>query len=374
MKNIFKFLLLTAISFIAFSCKDADRDPVLGLTTKGTLSASPVTVVLNETTANNSAVTFTWTDPVFTTNIAEYKFLEFGKKGTNFSPSKEVSLPQTQNTFSLTHLEMNNILAALNIAPNQVSQVEVRLKSVVNDVNIFYSDPITLSVTGYMPNPDLIFPKINVPGGYAGAAGYADWNPGNTFNLYSPGKDNKYRGFIYVTNPNSEYKFTINQDWAGDKGDDNTFTGKLLETGEVNCKAASAGTYYIKVDWTGNTYAAMVANIGMVGDATPTGWNTPDTKFVYNPSTKNWEIASIALNTSGIFKFRANDDWAMKFQPATEANGNQVLTSGTSVQTFLSSEGTVSGDPSYKVTVAGNYKVVLDLHNSAYYKLTLTKL
>jgi hypothetical protein len=92
---------------------------------------------------------------------------------------------------------------------------------------------------------------------------------------------------------------------------------------------------------------------------------------VYNPTTKNWEIASIALSTGGVFKFRANDDWQMKFQPAS---ADQTLTSGTGVKTFLNAEGTVTGDPSYKIDVAGNYKIVLDLHNSAFYKLTLTKL
>jgi hypothetical protein len=108
----------------------------------------------------------------------------------------------------------------------------------------------------------------------------------------------------------------------------------------------------------------------MIGDATPTGWNS-DTDFVYDPTTKTYVINSIALSNSGVFKFRANDAWDMKFQPGST---DQILVSGKEVQTFLSSEGTVSGDPNYKVAEAGNYKVELDLHNSGYYKLTLTKL
>ena len=31
--------------------------------------------------------------------------------------------------------------------------------------------------------------------------------------------------------------------------DDNTFTGKLLQDGEVNCKVTTGGAYYVKVDW-----------------------------------------------------------------------------------------------------------------------------
>jgi len=372
MKNIFKILLLAFFSIAVFSCKEDDKDPIITVNEKGSVTADKSSVVLNEVNADQVAIKFMWIDPVFSSNVAEDKFLEFGKTGSNFSPVYRLELPNDVNELSVNHLQMNNIMASLGLAPEQINQVQVRLASELNESNIYYSEPLALQVTPYTPNPDLIFPKINVPGGYAGAAGYQDWTPSNSPNLFSPEKNNQYRGFIFVTNPNSEFKFTINQDWAGDKGEASSTgnTGVLVQDGESNIKAALAGTYYLKVNWTGNTYSTAIANFGMIGDATPTGWGS-DTDFVYNPATKNWEIASIALTTSGVFKFRANDDWAMKFQPAS---ADQTLVSGTAVQTFLSSEGTVNGDPSYKIGVAGNYKVVLDLHNAAYYKLTLTKL
>ena len=371
MKNIFRIFLVALFGILLISCEKDEDKAVLGVTTKGSVASSTSTVVLNQTTLNATAATFTWVDPVFSANVAETKQLEFGKTGTNFNPSSTMNLPVTGNSIVVTHEQLNTILSQLGLTPGQASQVQVRLKSTVG-TSVFYSDPITITATPFVPNPDLMYPKINVPGSYATAAGYADWTPGNTMNLYSPASDNKYRGFIYVTNPNSEYKLTVNQDWAGDKGEVSAAgnTGVLVQDGENNIKAALAGTYYIKVDWTGNTYSENIANFGIIGDATPTQWNS-DTDFVYNPATKNWEIASIALNNTGVFKFRANDDWAMKFQPAS---ADQTLASGVGVQTFLSSEGTVNGDPSYKVAQAGNYKVVLDLHNSAFYKLTVTKL
>ena len=372
MKNLFKYLVVALFSFAMMSCENDGEIATFELNTKGQVSADKTSVVLNETSASNSAITFTWIDPIFSVEVAETKMLEFGKAGTNFTPSATLTLPADENILEISHLELNSLMGTIGLTPDQQAQVEVRLISKVNDANVFYSDVLALAVTPYTPNPDLVYPKINVPGGYAGAAGYQDWTPSNSPNLFSPEKNNQYRGFIFVTNPNSEFKFTINQDWAGDKGEASSTgnTGVLVENGESNIKAASAGTYYLKVDWAANTYSAAIANFGMIGDATPTGWGS-DTDFVYNPATKNWEIASIALTTSGVFKFRANDDWAMKFQPAS---ADQTLVSGTAVQTFLSSEGTVNGDPSYKIGVAGNYKVVLDLHNAAYYKLTLTKL
>lgn len=369
MKNIFKIFLVGIISLFIISCAEEDDKTTLNNTSQSTLSADKTSVVLNETIASQNALTFTYTNPTFNPSVAFTNAVEFAVSGTNFSPSttKEVSLEQ--KTFSLTHLELNNILASLNVSPNVSKSIEIRLKSSLNSSNFIYSNVLKIDVTGYTPNPDLIFPKINVPGGYAGAAGYADWTPSNAPNLFSPGKNDKYRGFIYVTSPNSEYKFAINQDWPGNKGDDGTNTGKLVGDG-ANIKALMSGTYYINVDWAANTYSSIKADFGVIGDATPTGWGS-DTNFIYNPATKTYVINSITLNNTGVFKFRANDDWVLKFQPAS---ADQTLTSGTGVQTYMNTEGTVTGDSSYKVSIAGNYKIELDLHNSAYYKLTVTKL
>lgn len=373
MKKILSILLVGLISTFIISCESEDEKLILNNTTSSTLSSNKTSVILDETIADQAAITFNYTNPVFNPAVGFTNSVELALAGTNFSPSTTVTVSKETNTFSLTHLQLNNILAQLEIAPNSAKNIEVRLKSNANSVTAFYSNVLTISMTGYTPNPDLIYPKINVPGSYAGAAGYANWTPGNSPNLFSPEKNDKYRGFIWINTvtgtEDGKYKFAINQDWPGNKGDDGTNSGKLKLDGD-NIKAPSAGTYYIKVDWTANTYSAVVANFGVIGDATPTGWNS-DTDFVYNPSTKTYVINSIALSASGIFKFRANDDWAMKFQPATT---DQTIASGTAIQTFLSSEGTVTGDPNYKVGVSGNYKIELDVHNSAYYKLTLTKL
>ncbi|KQM57386.1 SusE domain-containing protein [Chryseobacterium sp. Leaf201] len=369
MKNILKIFLIAIISFMV-SCREEDDKTILTNTSAGSLTVNKTSITLDETIADQAALAFTYTNPGFSPNVSVANTVEFAVPGTNFSPVASQTISMDEKTFSLTHLQLNTILTTLNVAPNVVKPIEIRLKSSVNTTTAYYSNIITVNITGYTPNPDLIYPKINVPGGYAGAAGYADWNPANAPNLFSPTKDDKYKGFIYVTNPNSEYKFTINQDWAGDKGDDGTLTGKLVETGEQNIKAAVKGTYYINVNWAQNTYSSVLANFGVIGDATPTGWNS-DTDFVYSPTTKTYVINSIALNNTGVFKFRANDDWIIKFQPES---GDETLVSGTAVKSFLSSEGTVTGDPAYKVSQAGNYKIELDLHNSAYYKLTVTKL
>ena len=380
MKNIFKILFAVILGVTLASCERNDTLAVADLKTSPEIisSLSSTSYVINETNLANTFETIIFKKADYGVALQTDNQLELAVAGTSFAKPINLGIATSENFVKLTYTELNNALINLGLTPNTPVDVEVRVKSNIKTdgivENYVYSKPISFTVTPFKANPDDLFKKINVPGAYAGAAGYANWSPANSPDLYSPKNDDVYKGFIYITsssNPDDyQYKFTIKQDWANDKGDDNTFTGKLLQDGEVNCKVTTGGAYYVKVDWAANTYSTNLANFGMIGDATPTGWNS-DTDFVYDPTTKTYVINSIALSNSGVFKFRANDAWDMKFQPGS---ADQTLVSGKEVQTFLSSEGTVSGDPSYKVAEAGNYKVELDLHNSGYYKLTLTKL
>ena len=380
MKNIFKILFAVILGVTLASCERNDTLAVADLKTSPEIisSLSSTSYVINETNLANTFETIIFKKADYGVALQTDNQLELAVAGTSFAKPINLGIATSENFVKLTYTELNNALINLGLTPNTPVDVEVRVKSNIKTdgivENYVYSKPISFTVTPFKANPDDLFKKINVPGAYAGAAGYANWSPANSPDLYSPKNDDVYKGFIYIkssSNPDDyQFKFTIKQDWANDKGDDNTFTGKLVQDGEVNCRVTTGGAYYVKVDWAANTYSTNLANFGMIGDATPTGWNS-DTDFVYDPTTKTYVINSIALSNSGVFKFRANDAWDMKFQPGS---ADQTLVSGKEVQTFLSSEGTVSGDPSYKVAEAGNYKVELDLHNSGYYKLTLTKL
>jgi hypothetical protein len=58
---------------------------------------------------------------------------------------------------------------------------------------------------------------------------------------------------------------------------DITRTGKLTKDGEWNIKVADypvANTFFIKVDLANMTYSLEKANMGIIGEATPNGWNS----------------------------------------------------------------------------------------------------
>lgn len=150
------------------------------------------------------------------------------------------------------------------------------------------------------------YPVIYVPGGYQDEAGYSDneWAPDTAPTLASKNSDNNYEGYIYFADANSEFKFTAGPNWDLNWGDDNG-DGTLEQNG-ANLKAPEAGMYKINVNLNNFSYTMVKTDWGLIGDATPGGWDT-DTNMEFDAETKVWSVV-IQLG-SGSYKFRANDGW-----------------------------------------------------------------
>ena len=147
------------------------------------------------------------------------------------------------------------------------------------------------------------YPRIYVPGAYQ------DWNPENENTvLTSPNEDDNYEGFLYFSEANSEFKFTTQPNWDVNYGDDGA--DGTLDSGGANLTVPEAGMYYIKVNLTDLTYTLEKVDWGLIGSATPNGWDS-DQDMTYNPDEGAWEIMLDLI--AGEIKFRANDDWALNF-------------------------------------------------------------
>lgn len=178
------------------------------------------------------------------------------------------------------------------------------------------------------------YPVLYVPGGYQG------WDPENTTTvLASVGADNNFEGYLYFIEDNTEFKFTVGPNWNENYGDDG---GDLtLEPGGANIKAATAGFYRITVDLNALTYTLQKTDWGLIGSATPGGWDS-DQDMMYNPDTRTW---SIQLDlTPGEVKFRANDDWSLNYG---DDGGDAILEQGANSNIVISN--------------AGNYRITLYL-------------
>ncbi len=229
--------------------------------------------------------------------------------------------------------------------------MEVRIVSKISDkVSSVNSNVVTLKVT-----PFTLVSFVYAPGAYQG------WNFTSVDSLISPTGNGiyNYNGVIDFTQitayNNCEFIITPQKDRApkyvsGGVGLLLKVTGGLTD----NLKAPTNDFYLITANLNTNTIAYEKHSYGIIGDATPTGWNTPDTKMKYNNGTEDWSV-TIAL-TAGVggkgkgFKFRLNDAWATNYGGA---NGLLNTTSDNNIP--------VPADDTYKVSfniTKGTYSLV----------------
>lgn len=230
-----------------------------------------------------------------------------------------------------------------------------------------FSEPVAITVelvedtTG-----EVELPKIYMVGSFQEAGGYgANWTPADGVPLAASGAGKTdYEGFVYLNVDKPEFKFLpTNASFDGDYGDagetNGAFTGKLKQEGESNAGTpdGTAGYYWVKVDTEKMTYSLTKVDWGVIGNATPTGWDS-DTDMVYNPETKLWtltlDLTQQEAPDNGL-KFRANDEWVIEYGD-NGADGTLDL------------KGANIGVPEN-----GNYTVTMDLSNPRNYTYTLIK-
>lgn len=188
------------------------------------------------------------------------------------------------------------------------------------------------------PNDGSVYPYIYAPGSYQG------WDPANPATvLASVNDDGNYEGFLYFAEENTEFKFTPAPNWDTDFGD-NGGDGTLDPQG-ANILVADPGFYKVNVDLNNLTYTLEKTTWGLIGSATPGGWDN-DTDLTYDV-----EKGALTLTVDlvpGEIKFRANDDWALNFG---DDGGDALLNrDGANIQ----------------IASAGNYEIVLYLDKPDY--------
>ena len=146
-----------------------------------------------------------------------------------------------------------------------------------------------------------------------------------------------FKGYMYL-NQNG-FKFCTQKDWDG-----TNYGGAFFGESEDNIMMTQeAGFYQVDVDLSAKTYTLSPFNIGIIGNATPSGWAS-DTDMTYNPTERCWEIKGVELS-DGEMKFRANDDWALSWggelDNLTTQNGpNIAVTAGTyDIKLYIDWEG-----------------------------------
>jgi len=226
-------------------------------------------------------------DPGFQAS-ASY-FLEAGPAGENFADPIVILTGVQGNSFKITVSDLNGILLK-KFPGDEVSSVDFRLRSVLvvdagtgapgtgSDPFEFSSATETASVTLYgLPRLDLlnsgVDQKIESALGNGEYTGYVKLDAAMPFMLLDPDSNMEYGG-------------------SG---------GTLVVDGDgINVDAS--GWHILTANTNELTYSTEAYMIGLVGSATPNGWDTPDQKMDYDAKTGTWNITIDLID--GEIKFR----------------------------------------------------------------------
>lgn len=361
MKKNLVYIMLAIFSIGFVACSDENDGPFLksGDDETGKASISLIapeaggSYILREENADDTWEIFSWEDANDVMIGPMEYYVDVAVSGTE---DKLVTVgPYTTQPISITEGELNNALVELGYTEaNTQVDVLTNVRQTVGSALEYYSEQVASSVIIYGGSVDATIPVLYVPGSYQGND--INWSPDNTYELYSNSDDGVYQGYMNFISGSEEFKFSPEPSWGSDFGGTSIGTSGTIG-GSDNIKfTGDIGSYLMTVDenestWIleATTWEATANSWGIIGDATPGGWDT-DTDMEF----QQWNgllVATLAL-TDGEIKFRANDGWDLDYGD-TGADG--VADRG--------------GD-NIKVT-AGTYIITLDMRNPAQVTYTL---
>jgi hypothetical protein len=276
------------------SCeKDGDKVVMLADPIAPTIKTLPDLTLTRANGTNTLTFVGTPVDPGFVAS-ANY-FLEACVSGTNFADPVTIYNGVKNTEMKITVSDLNGILLK-KLPSDQSSAVDFRIRAILvvdagtgapgtgSDPMEYISPVVTANVSTYgLPRLDLL-------------------NSGMTQKIESALGDGSYFGFV---------KLDVAQPFTLKDPDANIIygaSGSSLAVNGAGITPAASGWHQLSVNTTALTYSIDPYMIGLVGSATPNGWNSPDQKMDYNPQNGSWNI-TIDL-VVGEIKFRLNDGWA----------------------------------------------------------------
>lgn len=315
-KKLIIYLAFFGLIGLLFSCEKDE--------TKVIMSASPVvptlTTVPDLTLTRNNGTNMlefvgTAVDPGFAAS-ANY-FLEACASGNKFVNTVSLISGTNPKSMKISVSDLNGLLIK-KFPTDKTSSIDIRLRAVlVVDAGTgaagtssapfeYVSATKTVNATTYgLPRLDLL-------------------NSGLTQKIESALGDGKYTGYVKLdkTKP-----FTLKDPDANITYGAN---GSALAVSTNGIVPTDNGWFKLTANTKALTYTMEPYMIGLVGSATPNGWNSPDQKMDYDAATGTWKITITLVD--GDIKFRLNDGWAWNLGGTTDKltvdGANITLTAG----------------------------------------------
>jgi hypothetical protein len=298
----------------------------------------------------------------------------------NFQNAVEFSGSGDENTLRTSTIKIGDMNTLINRLPSfncGTMQIDIRVKSTlgINPKNavVQYSNPITVSVTGYSKNPLLMaFVKTSTDPASA---------PKIASSSYTSATD--YEGFMYLTA--GDYKF-YQPDACGSFSGAAVFgvsggnSGTLIQDGTTSYNVPADGHYFIKVNATAGTYTISQFNnttatnvLGIFGNATKVGIGFANTTpMTYDEQTKKWSV-TINLVDGKKFSFKTGNTTPIAAVLTGAGSGIVGVNNAVSVASgTIDNTGSIKAPGTYvDDNTKTKYKVVLDLNTPRQYYYTL---
>ncbi|MDX9773326.1 MAG: SusE domain-containing protein [Bacteroidales bacterium] len=348
-KNLFIYLTFIGLIALFTGCeKDGEIVTMLSNPVAPTLTTMPDLTLVRSN--GNDVLEFVGTpvDPGFTASATYY--IDVCAAGTDFANPVTVLSSTSPTSMKISVTDLNGALIK-KFPADAVSSLDFRLRAVLvvdagtgapgTGTNTFsyISTVRNASVTLYgLPRLDLV-------------------GSGLTQKIESALGDGNYLGYVKldVTMP-----FTLN-----DPDGDVTYgtnNGQDLVVDGPAIPVAVNGWNKLTVSTNDLTYVLKVFNVGIIGSATPNGWEPPDQKMEYNAQEGYWTITLDLV--AGACKFRINDSW--------EDGINLGIGDTDHPEYTISNLWNNGSSKDIPITVAGNYTVRLYIGTSTY-SCTFTK-
>jgi len=352
---------------LTFSCKKEGALLTVNPNTSftATVKASADSVGLAPANDNDSVLTISWPAVSYSSDIAVTYTLQLdvpsdtvGTKG--WAKAQKFVAGGNVLNYKFAGKDLNNLLQSMNRF--STTDLVFRVLSDVDQYNgsasaipTIYSAAISVLVTPYLSN-------LFVPGAYQG------WDPSSAPILSPiPGHAGIFEGYVNIPGTgNQGFKYTNAPDWNHINYGDATGEvggGALTTDGLAGGLSVAGGGYYeLSANLNNLTWQTTLTTWGIIGDATPGGWNN-DTQMTYDPVKQVWTVTAV-MKQAGSFKFRANNAWSIDFGIDNSGNiqyaDNPLLPYNPNLNNL-----TVPAD--------GTYVITLDLHVSQKYTYSAVK-
>lgn len=320
--------LLYIVAIILFSCEKDETQ--VKLRPEGEITPPKLTSVTDGftktiTDANRTEeINFEWDGTGYGTSTEVAYTLEVDTEcGTFESPVMIAATTNESITMTLEALSAK-LINDLKIAPHELSELQLRVKSTVNGEYLSISDVVHVSITPWSDKP----------------VGLWIGQGANAQVLYKSGSI--YEGYRFIA-AGTSFKFANNRICANQQFGSASAGVLSSADGSGSITLADAAYYKFKVDTENLTYEIIkIDTWGMIGTATANGWAS-STAMAYNDANETWE-AEVTLS-NGALKFRANNDWGINYgvENINDASGNLVFDAAAA-----------------DVAEGGLYKVVID--------------